>query len=95
MTTSDAGRADTPARYDIRLQGHLAPRWSAWLDDLELVVEPDGTTVLRGVLTDQAALHGLLTRLRDLGLPLLSVVRVEPEATKRPETAADPSTTGD
>jgi hypothetical protein len=59
--------------YEIRIQGRLDDRWSAWLDDLDLARADDGTTVLRGRVADQAALHGLLHKLRDLGLPLLSV----------------------
>ena len=65
--------------YEIRLQGRLDDRWSTWFDGLELTAADDGTTVLRGLVADQAALHGLLHKLRDLGLPLLSVVR-----TRRP-----------
>ncbi len=63
------------ARYEIRLEGRLEPRWSAWFDGLELTAGADGTTVLRGPVADQAALHGLLQRLRDLGIPLISVTR--------------------
>ena len=62
--------------YEIRLQGHLDPRWSQWFDGFILAPEPEGVTVLRGRVPDQAALHGLLARLRDLGLPLISVVPV-------------------
>jgi hypothetical protein len=62
-------------RYEIRLEGRLEPRWSAWFDGLELTAGADGTTVLRGPVADQAALHGLLQRLRDLGIPLISVTR--------------------
>ncbi len=65
--------------YQIRLQGHLDQRWSAWLDGLAVTHERDGTTLLRGTLTDQAALYGVLIKIRDLGLPLLSVQRVERE----------------
>jgi hypothetical protein len=61
--------------YEIRVQGRLDDRWSAWLDGLALSRRDDGTTVLSGSVTDQAALHGLLHKLRDLGLPLVSVVR--------------------
>jgi hypothetical protein len=61
--------------YEIRLEGRLEPRWSAWFDGLELTAGADGTTVLRGPVADQAALHGLLQRLRDLGIPLISVTR--------------------
>ena len=66
------------ARYEIRLKGYLDARWSAWFDGLSLQYEPDGTTVLRGCVVDQAALHGLLRKVRDVGLPLLSVRHYEP-----------------
>ena len=65
--------------YEIRLQGHLGARWAAWFDGLSLTHESDGTTVIHGPVADQAALHGLLARVRDLGLPLVSVTRVEPD----------------
>ena len=64
--------------YEIRIQGRLHDRWSTWLDGLTLSHD-DGTTVLRGPVTDQAALHGLLNKVRDIGLPLLSVVRTDPD----------------
>ena len=60
-------------RYEIRLEGHLDPRWAAWFDGLDLVTGSDGTTVLTGPVVDQSALHGLLQKVRDLGLPLVSV----------------------
>jgi hypothetical protein len=66
-----------PTRYEIRLKGHLDRRWAAWFDGLALTLEADGTTLLRGVVADEAALHGLLQRVRDVGLPLVSVSRVE------------------
>jgi len=59
--------------YQIKVAGHLDPAWSAWLEDLTLTHAPDGTTILTGKLADQAALHGLLIKIRDLGVPLLSV----------------------
>ena len=62
-----------PCRYEIRVQGRIDERWTAWLDDMALDSEPDGVTVLRGPVADQAALHGLLARLRDIGVPLISV----------------------
>ena len=62
--------------YEVRLRGHLDPRWAARLDVPSLTHDPDGTTTLRGIAGDQAALHGLLQRVRDLGLPLVSVIRV-------------------
>ena len=64
--------------YEIRIQGRLHDRWSSWFDDLDLSHTDDGATVLRGPVADQAALHGLLHKLRDLGLPLLSVARANP-----------------
>jgi hypothetical protein len=63
-----------PGWYEIRLQGRLDERWASWFDGLTLEPQPDGVTVLRGRIPDQAALHGLLARLRDLGLPLISVI---------------------
>lgn len=59
--------------YRIRVQGHLDDRWSRWFEDLELHRQDDGTTLLVGPIADQAALHGVIVRIRDLGLPLLSV----------------------
>ena len=71
-------REQNGAWYEIRIQGRLDDRWSAWLDGLDLSRTDDGTTVLRGPVTDQAALHGLLNKVRDIGLPLLSVTRTNP-----------------
>lgn len=64
------------SEYEIRVQGHLDSRWSAWLEGLSLSAENDGITVIRGSIADQSALHGLLQRLRDIGLPLISVTTV-------------------
>lgn len=75
MSTPDEPDGDW---YEIRVRGRIDERWSAWLDGLEMVQREDGTTLLRGPLADQAALHGLLRKLRDIGLPLLSVVRTGP-----------------
>jgi hypothetical protein len=61
--------------YEIRLKGHLEPRWADWFGGLTLTRESDGTTVLSGSVVDQAALHGLLGKVRDLGLPLIAVNR--------------------
>ena len=61
--------------YEIRLKGHLEPRWADWFDGLTLTQEGDGTTVLSGSVADQAALYGLLGKVRDLGLPLIAVNR--------------------
>ena len=62
--------------YEIRIQGHLSARWAAWFDGLRLSNEPDGTTLIAGPVADQAALHGLLQKVRDTGLPLISVIQV-------------------
>ncbi len=59
-------------RYEIRLEGHLASRWGAWFDGFTLIAGADGTTVLKGVV-DQAALHGVLRKVADLGMPLISI----------------------
>ena len=64
--------------YEIRVQGRLDDRWAAWFDGLDLSRAYDGTTSLRGPITDQAALHGLLHKFRDLAVPLLSVTRTDP-----------------
>ena len=67
-----------PARYEIRVEGILDSRWAAWFGGLH--IERDDTqTVISGLLADQAALHGLLTRIRDLGLCLISVCRLDPD----------------
>ena len=65
---------DDTTSYEIRIKGHLDRRWMARFDGLSMRLEADGTTVISGAVADQAALHGLLQRVRDLGLPLISVV---------------------
>jgi hypothetical protein len=67
---------DGPGRYEIRVGGHLAARWAAWFDGMTISPQDDGTTVVRGPVADQSALHGLLRKLNDLGLPLVSVTPV-------------------
>lgn len=71
-----------PGHYEIRLRGYLDARWAAWFDGLSLLHEGDGTTVIRGPVVDQAALHGLLRKVRDLGLPLISVTLADPNSEK-------------
>lgn len=93
MTAHDRSDDDTAARtahgrvqhYEIRVRGHLAPRWSAWFDGLDLTRTTDGTTVISGTIVDQAALHGLLEKLRDLGIPLISLTTTPAPDTTRPE----------
>jgi hypothetical protein len=82
--TTSTERYDHPTRYEIRIRGHLDDRWSEWFDGLSFTRESDGTTILRGPVADQAALHGVLRKVRDLALPLISVIRVgrdQPEVT--------------
>jgi len=69
-------RTVTAVRYQIRVQGHLDNTWSDWFEGLTLTNLTDGVTVLEGLLVDQPALHGVLIKIRDLGLPLLAVIRV-------------------
>ncbi len=66
-----------PGHYQIRVAGQLNTGWSAWFDGLRLSQQEDGTTVIEGPVVDQAALHGLLQKVRNLGLPLISVIHVE------------------
>lgn len=73
--------------YEIRLKGQLEARWAEWFDGMAITPDEDGSTLISGPVADQAALHGLLKKARDLGLPLLSVNAVGPAADKR--TQAD------
>ena len=76
--TASTDEQHQPGRYAIRLQVRLDARWAAWFDGLSLTHESVGTTILNGPVVEQAALHGLLQKVRDVGLPLVSVIRVEP-----------------
>jgi hypothetical protein len=67
-----------PQVYQIRIEGHLSQQWMDWFDGLSITLEEDGDTLLTGPVVDQAALHGLLKKVRDLGMPLVSVNPVEP-----------------
>ncbi len=80
MSSAATDRPHDGGWYEIRLSGRLDPRWSAWFDGLSVTPGTDGTTTLRGPVVDQAALHGVLQTLRDLGLPLISVAAVAPGA---------------
>lgn len=79
--TKTGGSEEGPdaSTYEIRVKGHLEGRWAAWFDGLMLTHCDEGTTLIRGRVADQAALHGLLQRMRDIGLPLVSVVQVDPD----------------
>ena len=79
MSERSAGPHHDPGRYEIRLKGHLDSRWAAWFDGLSLTNESDGTTKIHGPVADQAALYGLLQKVRDIGLPLVSVTQIQPD----------------
>ena len=74
---SEAGSCE-PAVYQIRIRGHLGRQWADWFGGLAITLEDDGDTLLTGPVVDQAALHGLLRKVRDLGMPLISAIRVKP-----------------
>jgi hypothetical protein len=76
---------DQPMIYQIRIKGHLGQRWTEWFEGLTITLEEDGDTLLTGPVVDQAALHGLLKKVRDLGMPLLSVDPVKLERGDAPE----------
>ncbi|MFB7333075.1 hypothetical protein ACFC00_15655 [Streptomyces adustus] len=96
MNTPTTGpRNRRPSWYEIRLQGRLDPRWATRFDGMTLTTDSDGTTLLQGPVVDQAALHGLLHRLRDVGLPLVSVARVETGPPEVDPTTPQPRTPDD
>ena len=76
--------SNQPMVYQIRIKGHLGPQWTDWFEGLTITLEEAGDTLLSGPVVDQAALHGYLKKVRDLGMPLLSVNSVE---TSRPEAS--------
>ena len=78
-TPTRTGNQHEAKDYELHVQGHIAARWATHLDAASLINEPDGTTTLLVRLLDQAALHGLLQKIRDLGLPLVSVTPSEPD----------------
>jgi hypothetical protein len=84
MSEMSTGHQHNPGRYEIRLKGHLDTRWAAWFDGLTLTHGSDGTTIIHGQVADQAALHGLLQKVRDLGLPLVAVTQVESDQPDAP-----------
>lgn len=81
MSTKPDARVDPdqPTIYQIRLKGHLGAHWAIWFSEMTITLEENGNTRLTGAVTDQAALHGLLRKVRDVGMPLLSVVSIESE----------------
>ena len=90
MSEISTGSHREAGRYEIRLKGHLDSRWATWFDGLSLTNESDGTTIICGPVVDQAALYGLLQKVRDLGLPLVSVTQVGPDQPDAPPSSPDP-----
>ncbi len=86
---------DEPVVYQIRIRGHLDHQWSDWFGGMTITPEENGDTLFTGPVVDQAALHGLLKRVRDLGLPLIAVNRMQPDPTAVNETAQYRSNQGD
>lgn len=80
-TPSLTGNDHEPGHYEIRIKGHLDNRWIDWFEGLTITLEDNGETLLNGPVVDQAALHGLLRKVRDLGMPLISVKRTETNPT--------------
>jgi hypothetical protein len=81
ITAHEVGAQHHPSQpmvYQIRLEGHLGRQWTDWFEGLTITLEDNGDTLLTGPVVDQAALHGLFKKVRDLGIPLISVNRVEP-----------------
>ena len=85
---------DEPTVYEIRIKGHLDDRWIEWFDGLSFTHDSDGTTLLAGPVVDQAALHGLLRKVRNLALTLVSVIRVDREQPEVSHVDADIDSTG-
>ena len=78
-----------PAVYEIRVEGHLGRALAGWFEGLSIALDDNGDTLLTGAVVDQAALHGLLKRVRDLGVPLVSVNRLEPGPAPQPTEEGD------
>ena len=81
--------AAQPTIYEIRIRGHLSTQWADWFEGLEIALEENGDTLLIGAVIDQAALYGVLKKVRDLGMPLLSITSLE--ASQQDESGDDPS----
>ena len=77
MSEEQAHNPDQPVIYQIRIKGHLDDKWVDWFGEVSITLEEDDTTLLSCRVVDQAALHGLLRQIRDLGMPLISVNRIE------------------
>ncbi|HUR23049.1 MAG TPA: hypothetical protein VMZ73_04175 [Acidimicrobiales bacterium] len=80
MQADDTTKGASGLRYEICVKGQLDARWAAWFDGLSVTNNGDGTTVIHGTVVDQTALHGLLAKLRDIGMPLVSLTQVNPHS---------------
>ena len=78
-----------PMVYQIRIKGHLGPQWKDWFGGLAITLEDNGDTLLTGPVVDQAALHGLLRKVRDLGMPLIAAIRVKPPRRMPPTSSSE------
>ncbi len=83
MSDNRNAENDLPMIYQIRFKGHLGCEWTEWFEGLTVTLEDNGETLLTGPVADQAALYGLLKKVRDLGMPLLSVNCLKPDQTRR------------
>src|ERR1700694_985454 len=92
-TDGPARRSHELELHEIRVEGHLDERWADWLEGLTFTHETDGTTTLTGPLADQAALHGVLNRIRDLALPIVSVRRLGPPQSEQSSDGDRPGRT--
>jgi hypothetical protein len=92
MTDEPTGSQSSADDYEIRVRGHLAPRWAARFDGMTLTAHDDGTTAIHGPVPDQSALHGLIRALGDLGLPLVSVTQPRHPAPEEHDMTTDPTT---
>ena len=82
---STGNLSNRPLLYQIRIRGHLSSRWSDWFEGLKITLDDNGDTLLTGLIADQSALHGLLKKVRDLGLPLVSINTLDPEGADAPD----------
>jgi hypothetical protein len=88
-TPASTGDQYEPELYEIRLKGHLDDKWADWFEGLTITRADSGETLLTGLVVDQAALHGVLRKVRDLGLPLVSVNQIDPKQANGPDGNTD------